>query len=171
MPNLDFTVKESGGQGGRTAVFGIRAIETEIQTVIKEILTQAVEEGERVAKSLAPRGKDSKNEGRRISDAIRVSNIEYRPGGLGGGGSYQVELIADGEIAPHLHDVFEGTANKGEGKIRPAHGNVFAIEKGGEGVHFREWVHGQKPQQEWWEEATRAAESEIRDKIQRFRIS
>lgn len=165
MPNINFSIKERGGQGGRTAIIGIRAIRDDVNLEVQRILKEAAEEGKRIAEIEAPRSKDARNEGRRITDAIRVSERRYQPGGPGGGGTYLMELIADGEIAPHLIDVFEGTANKGEGYISPARGNLLTFQKHGEGRKWRPWVKGQKPQQEWWNRAQQAVEDRIQERV------
>lgn len=171
--NLDFNIREAGGSGGRTAVVGMRAVQKDLQEFIKGLVERAAKEGQRVAEAEAPRGKSEPRDGRRIVDSIKVGHVHYSPGGLGGGGSYEVELYADGAIAPHLRYVYEGTANEGTGFIRPAKGNiagVLAIEKEGEGVHFRRWARGQKPQREWWRQGQRAAEEVIAEGIRTLRI-
>lgn len=139
----------------------IRAVNRSYRGLIQQILREAAEAGRKTAEIEAPRGEFGQHQGRRISDSIQVSEINYAPGGAGGGGFYEVHLYADSAIAPHLRYVFEGTAGEGVGRIYPAHGNVFAIQKEGEATRFRPWVHGQRPQTAWWEHAHEAVESEI----------
>ena len=144
----------------------IRSLGPELRGMIKDVLREAAEEGRKVAEARAPRGQDDwKNYGRRISDSIQVSEVRFAPGGAGGGGFYQITLYASSDIAPHLPFVFEGTADEGAGKIYPSKGNVLALDKGGEGVHFRSWVHGQAPQTEWWEDAHVAVEQSINTNV------
>lgn len=163
--NLQFTINDEGGRGGRTAILGIRAAETEIHDFVLDLIQEAVEEGERVAKALAPRSNEERNRGRHIADAIRIEGREYRAGGQGGGGTQQVSLVADGEIAPQLVYVYEGTADEGTGHIYPARGNVLRLEKNGEGPRFRPRVRGQKPQRDWWEAAQDAMDSYIKQRV------
>lgn len=170
MPNLTYSIQERGGTGGRTTIIGIKAIQKELAQQVRDILLQAAKEGEAIAKAQAPKNKNDpgRNAGHTISDSIRISETEYHPGGRGGGGSYKVELIADGAIAPHLQYVFDGTGKfAGKGNIRPTRGNVLIIEKRGEGPQFRTKSEGQKPQQEWWKDATRVLDAYIQTRIRR----
>jgi hypothetical protein len=164
MPNLTYSIRESGGTGGRTTIIGIKAVRKEIAQQIRDALLESAKEGAAVARANAPRNKfdPDRNRGHKISDSIRVSESEYAPGGVGGGGSYKVELIADGAIAPHLRYVWQGTGN-----IRPSRGNVLLIEKGGEGTQFRTKAKGQQAQTEWWEDATRALDAFLQDRIRK----
>jgi hypothetical protein len=168
MPNLSFSIDERGGTGGRTTVLRIRDDVRGIGDFIRELILEAAHEGELTAKILAPENKTDpfRNRGHTIADSIRVSERAYRPGGLGGGGSYEVELIADGRIAPHLEYVFGGTGHHvGKGNIKPTRGNVLVFKKQGEGYKMRFEVKGQAPQQEWWERATETMEEHIRTKV------
>lgn len=140
----------------------IQATGAEFRGMIKEVLREAAETGRKVAEAGAPRGPIlERNDGGRISDSIQISDVNYRPGGAGGGGFYTIRLFASSAIAPHLKYVFEGTADQGAAKIYPARGNVLVLDKGGEGRKFVKWVHGQRAQTGWWEDAHIAVEGEI----------
>jgi hypothetical protein len=166
MPNLTYTIRKAGPpHDGPTAIVGIHTFTKELREALKGVLEDALSQGHHTAVALAPRGKEDKNRGRRISDAIRTEDRPYHPGGHGGGGYYEAALIADANISPQVRYVFEGTAEEGRGNIYPAHGNVLRIEKEGEGVKFRPSVRGQKPQTEWWEAAQREMENFIQDRI------
>lgn len=134
----------------------IQAVGKELRDEIRALIAEAVDEGRRVAEQEAPRGEERFHEGGRIRDAIRVSEVRYAPGGAGGGGFYEADLYASSDIAPQVRFVMEGTADEGRGLITPAHGNVFPIEKEGEGIRYRSWVHGQRPQTAWWDHAREA---------------
>jgi hypothetical protein len=160
MPNITYSVKDSGGP---EAVAGIRAVQKELAQLLRDIVSEAVKEGEAVARAEAPRAPNDRNAGHRISDSIRVSGSSYRAGGSGGGGSYEAELVADAAIAPQLQYVWNGTG--AEGNIKPTHGNVLVFEGYDGQTHFARSVRGQKPQTEWWGRATRTMENYIEARI------
>lgn len=177
MPNLDFSVQRAHGyDDGLTAAAKIRGINEEFRGLIKGMIETSLAEGLRIAHERAPRGPFLEhNEGRRIVDQIFATPVRFSPGGAGGGGNWEGELRASNDDGGHLQFVFEGTAGGGVGKIFPnkarsGHhgftlGGALAIQKEGEGVHFRSWVHGQKPQQEWWYEAEDAMERKLEEQI------
>jgi hypothetical protein len=97
--------------------------------------------------------------------AINVGQIRYKPGGAGGGGSYEVHVGVDESQAPYAEAVLEGTGiyNRESPKngIYPATGNVMAFEKMGEGTVFTAWTRGQEPRREWFDDAQDLAQSII----------
>ena len=97
--------------------------------------------------------------------AINVGSVQYRPGGAGGGGSYEVHVGVDESMAPYAEFVIEGTGifnreNPTNG-IYPANGNVMAFQKNGEGTIFTRWTRGQEPQRAWFEDAQALAQGII----------
>lgn len=156
MGNLTFELVPSQTASGPQAIARIQAVNAEFRGAIKSLIEDAVAEGVRVARESAPRGEMFRHHGPTIADSIMAEPVRYHPGGAGGGGYYEASFSASSLIAPHLKFVFEGTGERGErptGLIRPSQGNVMAIQKEGEGVHFRAWARGQFPQQRWWEDA------------------
>lgn len=147
----------------------IQAVDKELRGFIREAIESALEAGRTIAEATAPRGEPRKfREGVSIRDAIRISETVYAPGGAGGGGFYEGTLYVDSALAPQIEFVMEGTADEGRGLIRPSQGNlhgVLAIEKEGEGVHFRRWVHGQAPQTAWWDTAHEEVEHVLQAEI------
>jgi hypothetical protein len=164
MPNLTYSIHETPSGGGRTAVIGIRAIQTELAQFVKDVITEAAEDGKRTAEALAPRNKwnPGRNPKDSISRNIDTSDRSYAPGGTGGGGQYQVELYAE---SPHLREVMEGTGHyAGKGNIKPTHGNLLRFEGKGQKFAVRE-VKGQAPQTEWWERAIEDTERYIESRV------
>lgn len=168
---MRFEIKQGHSTSGPELTARLQAVGAEFRGMIKTILEEAAEEGRRVAQAGAPRsGILRHNDGARISDSIQVTPVRFAAGGAGGGGFYEVSLSASTLIAPQLRYVLEGTANRGAGKIYPARGNVLAIDKGGEGVHFRRWVHGQAPQTRWWEDAQDAVSASVEAGIESMHL-
>lgn len=97
--------------------------------------------------------------------AINVGPVEFRPGGAGGGGFYEVHVGVDGSQAPHAEWVIEGTGifnrEHPTNGIFPSQGNVLTFSKEGEGQIFAAWTRGQEPQREWFETAQEVAQSVI----------
>lgn len=147
----------------------IQAVDKELRGLIREAIQTSLEIGRGIAESEAPHGQPRQfREGVRIRDAIRISEVAYAPGGSGGGGFYEGTLYVDAALAPQIEFVMEGTADDGRGLIEPSQGNlhdVLAIEKEGEGVHFRRWVHGQAPQTAWWDMAHEEVERSLQAQI------
>lgn len=141
----------------------MRAVRAGVGEEIRGIIREALETGQRVAEMEAPRSGERFHEGAKIRDSIRIriDQDSFAPGGSGGGGFYEGHLYVDSELAPQVRWVMEGTADEGAGLITPARGNVFPIEKNGEGVRFRSWVHGQRPQRIWWDLAREAVLREL----------
>lgn len=170
--NISYAV--SGPDSIPVTTARIRAVGAELRGLTTELLKHALEEGQRVAIREAPRAALFQgHEGQRISNSIHVSTIVYRPGGAGGGGFYEASLHADGDEAPHLLWVFQGTGERGiepTGKIGPAHGNVMEIQKEGEEVRFRTFQRGQHPQQRWWEEARLRVEEVLETGVREIEI-
>jgi hypothetical protein len=146
----------------------LRALGGELRGQTRGVLAEALREGQLVAEREAPRGM---NMGRRlyprISDSIRVEDATYSPGGAGGGGFYTGRLYADSAVAPQLQYVMEGTADHGRGLIRPSRGNVMVFQKLGEPTRFRHWVHGQRANTRWWDDAHEAVRHSINTNIGR----
>jgi hypothetical protein len=107
----------------------------------------------------------------RLFRAINVGPVVYMPGGLGGGGNYEIHVGVDEDVAPHALYVIEGTGEHhiegGRGNIRPSNGNFMTIMKEGEGMIFRSSAEGQLPQTEWFEDAQELANRIIRREINR----
>jgi len=132
----------------------------ETREELKAAMHAAVEAAEKVMIAEAPRFNDE------LISNIEISfgAIEYAPGGFGGGGAYVWEAVLsiDEHKVPHVRWVFEGTGRFGPhgSDIKPANGNVmdFVDDRGRWTVRS---TKGQRPQQQWVENAQRAAEAVI----------
>lgn len=107
-----------------------------------------------------------------IAGSIRKLETAYRPGGAGGGGFFEVR-VGPGEDAPeHLRWVMGGTGEYGPlGRVIRGHnGGVLAIQKRGEGVRFRQFARGQRPQRQWYDDAVDVADQIVAEGIRSLRI-
>lgn len=131
-------------------------VEANAKEQTRHIIEHSARSAEAVMLAKVPRS----NSGNRDTIAASIRSVsEYHPGGAGGGGFYEAR-VGPGEDAPgHLRYVMEGTGLFGSGSlIRSASGGVLAIEKRGEGVHFRTFSRGQRAQTQWYDDAIQAAE-------------
>jgi hypothetical protein len=163
MPNIDFSVRRDP----EDTTVRIRATRDEFRDATRAIMEDAIAHGAATARALAPRGPiRAGNVGRRIVDSIQ-EEISPRPtpGGAGGGAYWEGSFHASAMISPHLRFVMEGT----RGVIRPARGNVLALQKEGEEVHFRRWVSGQSPQASWWDAAQEETNRYVSDHVDAIR--
>lgn len=89
----------------------------------------------------------------------------YRPGGAGGGGSYEAVVGIDTTQAPHAETLLTGSGiyNTEEPKngIFPASGNVMVFRGAGGDKVFTAWTRGQAPQRGWYDEAMEIAAKTI----------
>jgi hypothetical protein len=162
--NLSWDAENVPGRTGRETVVKIRAVNEEIRSSIIETITEAVAEGESVAKAKVPHGRGGGRGHVRLSNAIKAGPVRYHPGGAGGGGFYEASLEVDASIAPQARWVMEGTGEYADlpfGRIYPARGNVMVIMKQGESPSFVRWSRGQRPNTLWWEDANRRMEDSV----------
>jgi hypothetical protein len=118
--NLTWSVEESQFLGTPEVTASFSGYPAQFRAFFEEVLNQAIEDGYRVAMQEAPGAKNplSKNQGRRIRDAIEIHSTIGKRGGLGGGATIEKSLIANGVIAPHLRFVWEGTGLAGGGTFQ-----------------------------------------------------
>lgn len=108
MADIEFRV-----EGHERFLIGVRAtlgLADEVKDALQEALNAA--HAEMVAK--VPRS-EYPNPGPHLADTIRTSGVVYSPGGPGGGGFYEAELVA-GEGIPYLNIAVEG---RGELHVTP----------------------------------------------------
>lgn len=77
---------------------------------------------------------------------IGHSGVRWRPGGAGGGGSW--EVVSGVKSGSSRHPLYhaQGTGiYAGKGLIRPQTGKWLTFQKKGEPRRFRPWVRGQEP--------------------------
>jgi hypothetical protein len=149
----------------------IQGLSGRMRTLAAEMMAQAVEAGRIVAEREAPRGPILERDSGRISDSIQIERGGLERGGVGGGSAYTIyRLYASSAIAPHLRYVMEGTADQGRGLINPSRGNVLVLQKEGEIVRFRPWVHGQRANTRWWDQAHEAVQESLDSQIGRDNI-
>jgi hypothetical protein len=113
------------------------------------------------------------------SRAIGKTPVKYLPGGVGGGGTYEVLVGVDRDKAPHVRFLLYGSGIYSQdgpgGNVNIDPGNVITGGRGnvmvfttdiGEKV-FTMWTRGQRPRDAWWIGAIEIADSIIREKIRR----
>ena len=98
--------------------------------------------------------------------AIYVTPVTYKPGGAGGGGTYEAEVGLEASLAPHAEWVIEGTGiynrtSPSKGIFTGTYNGVFRFEKDFGEVVYTPVVHGMKPQRAWFEDAQELAQNII----------
>lgn len=170
-------------RGADVTVARIRAQQAQIRDEIVNALREAVNAAEAEMRARVP--KDSG----KLASTIRKGGIIYSPGGLGGGGFYEVELIV-GEGIPYLNVLVEGSGIHGQtgSRIFASSGNIrekirpeWLPTTGATVMKFwpkdspkpiyRWWVRGQRAQDEWITAAQEAAQLVIERDIAQFDMS
>jgi len=103
--------------------------------------------------------------------AIYVTPVTYRPGGAGGGGTYEAEVGLEESLAPHAQFVIEGTGiynrdTPAKGIFTGTYNGVMRFEKDFGEVVYTPYTYGQKPQTAWFENAQELAQ-ELMDHVVR----
>lgn len=156
----------------------VRAIQAEMREEMQEAITEGSETGYRIMLNRVPRGETGK-----LAGSVEQLPIRYSPGGPGGGGFWESEIIA-GEGVPYANVVLEGsgvfylghphpiTASNGNirTKVRPewrtTTGAKFMVFRGRSGHLVRKkQVLGQPAQTFWLLEAQSAARAVVEKKI------
>lgn len=114
-----------------------------------------------------------------MANSVRMEDAVYRPGGAGGGGSWNVRVGIDEHQAHYAKWVIFGSGEHNTlgprsriyppgggaasffGQKRTRGGRVFAFEKEGEGVIYTRWTKGQEPQYAWFAEAQQVARAAL----------
>lgn len=154
----------------------VRAIEEKMQEDMKVAITEGSETAYRIMLNRVPRGETGK-----LAGSIQQLPIRYSPGGPGGGGFWESEIIA-GEGVPYANIVLEGsgifysgmpiTASNGNirskvrSEWRTTTGAKFMVFRGRSGTLVRKKsVVGQPAQTFWLLEAQSAAQAIVEKKI------
>lgn len=166
-------------RGFDAMVIRVRAVEERFQEDMKVAIAEGSETAYRIMLNRVPRGETG-----RLAGSIEQLPIRYSPGGPGGGGFWESEVIA-GEGVPYANVVLEGsgifylggphpiTASNGNirTKIRPewrtttgAKYMVFTP-KGKTHPIRKKQVAGQPAQTFWLLEAQQAAQAVVEKKI------
>jgi hypothetical protein len=134
------------------ATIGIRAVHGRVGQALRDLLEHA---GELAADEMIAKVPFDDGE---LAASIRVGNVEYRPGGRGGGGHY-VKKVEAGEGVAHARFVFEGTGPAvGEPPIRSeTPGQAMPMTEGNVPFAFAMSTQGQRPETEWVTDAQEAA--------------
>lgn len=167
MGNLVWSVVPDHTNSGPRAILKIKAVNEEIQSKIKSLIEEAVEEGVIRAKREAPKGKGH-HFGARIEDSIYAEPIRYHPGGAGGGGFFEGSFRASNEIAPHLEWVYLGTGLRNilhPHRIYPLPPRRVMMSEYWGGREYFTSSQGQFPQQRWWADAEERAERKLSTSI------
>lgn len=151
----------------------IRGLGERLKKDIVEAISEAANEAETLLTEGAPQGETG-----RLKRSVKNNGVSFHPGGLGGGGFYEVD-VSVGEGVPYLRHVVEGTGiHAGRGNIQPATksqmhweggrvwGNPQRAKKGIDGTqHWAFETQGQKPQDEWITAANVKANEVIERKV------
>lgn len=138
----------------------IRGLGERLKKDIVEAISEAANEAETLLKEGAPVGETG-----RLKQSVHNGGVSFHPGGLGGGGFYEVD-VSVGEGVPYLRHVVEGTGiHAGRGNITPntasmmhwegakIWGNPLIAKKGisakNAKSHWAKETSGQKGQDEW----------------------
>lgn len=155
------------------AQIGIRAIAGRGDR-IRHLVTRAARNAAITMKVKAPNNSPHKSTGG-FSRAIDHTRAEFRPGGVGGGGTWvalagatRTADTVDASGHSYVTNVFQGTGLYGRrgSYIKAKPGNVMVIagyktrdwdrskgrmHKGKTGIIFTKWTQGQRPQREWFD--------------------
>lgn len=156
----------------------VRAIEAEMQEDMKEAIVEGSETAYKIMLNEVPRGETGK-----LAGSIQQLPLRYSPGGAGGGGFWESEVIV-GEDVPYANVVLEGsgvfylgaphpiTASNGNirTKIRPewrtTTGAKYMVFRGRQGHLIRKKsVLGQPAKSFWLLHAQQAAQAVVEKKI------
>jgi len=118
-------------------------------------LATAALRGEQEMRLRVPKG-----ETLRLFESIRVSPLRFSPGGLGGGGFYEIEVGPADDAPEHLAFVFGGTSD--------LFGKAMFIQKLGEPGHWIYRRRGQRAQTEWVTEAQDVTRNYLRANLERM---
>jgi hypothetical protein len=114
--------------------------------------------------------------GNTIARSIRKAETVFHAGGAGGGGFYEVRVGPGRDAPEHLTYVMEGTGLYGSlgtvirARMSGGHRGVLAIQKRGEGVRFRTFARGQRPQRQWYDDAVQVADQFVEEGLRSIRL-
>lgn len=149
------------------ALIRVRGVDSSVKRQIRELIEEAAEAalGEMLAR--VPRSGKSDS----IADSIDKSGVVFHPGGLGGGGYWEVRVGPGADAPEHLEYVLEGTGVHGRfhSVIYPDLKKAMAFE-GNLGHIARRSVLGQEAQTAWLVESQEAARETVSLGIHRIRV-
>lgn len=162
MPNLDFIV-----EGSDDLELRLRAAPDDIEREIRDIISESAVMAYSFMKTYVPRSDYKSPTEPTIYGSIRMSPVEFAPGGAGGGGDYVAEVGPGPDAPEHLQYVMEDTIDWDNYKAR---GNFMRIQKAGEPPRYRPRRKGYQADTEWFDSAKLAALYHIGYRLQRLRI-
>lgn len=159
--------------GADSTEIKIRGLGERLKRDIVEAISEAGREAETALRAGAPVGETG-----RLSRSVNLGGVSFHPGGLGGGGFYELELNV-GEGVPYLQHVVEGTGiHVGHGNITPREKSVMHWtgakrwgdpRKAAKGIrgdkHFATETEGQEPNDKWIRGAQAVANEVMERKI------
>src|SRR5881409_3442014 len=101
---MEFEARVSGAD---EVIVGARAIKASLAAQIKAIVEDAAEVARDEMLARVPRSGRTDHE--TIAEAIHIEQLEYAPGGAGGGGFYQTRVTTGEDGPSHLRFVLQGT--------------------------------------------------------------
>lgn len=165
MPSIDYEVR-----GADEALIRVRSIPDDVQRQIRDIVEDAanaayVEMGAKVPQSILS-GSFERPDHRTIKESLAIEKVRFAPGGLGGGGFYEVQVGALDNPPSHFESVVSGSSNFPLNEFGPR--NNFQL-MGYPGNFFMH-REGQEPQREWIDDAIDLARVYVETRIHTIQI-
>ncbi len=165
---------ETEVRGADEAFIRIRAIpgdvDRQIQNITKEAADVAFGEMEASVPDSDRTGSQEREPHRKIRDSLAVEEVRFAPGGLGGGGFYEVTVGAIDRPPSHFLPVILGSGNFPPNSVFAATGerkNLFLMGYPGNFFMHRE---GQAAQHEWIDDSIDLANRYVEVAIQTIHI-
>jgi len=161
-------IYESEVKGDQEALIRMRGIREVLDHQIRDIVQQA---GEAAADEMVsywaatPHHNSDENS---IAASIRVTEPIFHPGGAGGGGYWEVTAGPGPDRPEHFEYVWHGTGIHGPTHMPYGSRKPMPIMEPGRPFSYK--VAGQRPQQAWFEVASRIAAAHVAEGIQRIRL-
>lgn len=153
--NISFDIEEGEGPASVNLYLHLQAVHQKVREQVRDAINLAADEAVLYARTHVP---ETDSPGPHLRDTIRRSDeLTYLPGGSGGGGFYEVHVVAGGhdpERWPNPFWLIEGT-----GLFGPRNERIYPKRETrwmgpgwwfGEGGWFWKSTKGQRPQPGWW---------------------
>lgn len=170
---VEVQVRDSWGVSGPALELRMRAINNWVKAQATRTLEKAADDAVSYARRHVPYSSDE-HKTLHLRDTIRKENTRYAPGGLGGGGFWQVNVKVGGPIMgrwPNAYWLIHGTGIYGRVGLpiygRGAMGPILYKDK-----NIYLWVQkGMRPQSRWWVGAQEIATQSVNRAARRVQIN
>lgn len=164
MPSIDYEVT-----GADEALIRIKAIPNDVERQIRDIVDEASEVAFAEMEMRVPQsvlsGSIERPDHRTIKESLAIETITFAPGGLGGGGFYEVQVGALDNPPSHFEAVVGGSSN-----FPRSTGERNNFQLMGFPGNFFMHREGQDPQREWIDDAIDLARTHVATRIQTIHI-